>query len=88
MIIEQIIEHTITIRPLYVLYIAFGMFIAHEKLGASYYIKRAFRIKPTKKVKLLDCYPCQGFWLALIITLGNLPSAMAVYLILILIDRK
>lgn len=87
--IEHIITESLTtFKPLHVLYVSFFVFLAHEKFGASFYIKRLLRIKPSKQIKLIDCFPCQGWWVTLALTLGSVPTAVCVYLILILIDRR
>jgi len=62
-------------------------FIIHQEFNISYIIKRFFKIRVTKRIKLIDCYPCFTFWVALVVTLSPV-SAIGAYLIAILIDKK
>lgn len=53
-------------EPLWIALIWFGVFIAHYKFNAGYWIRRVFRLSQTKGYKLIDCYPCQSFWIAIL----------------------
>lgn len=61
-------------------------FIIHQKFNISYRIKRLFKIKITTEIKVLDCYPCFAFWIALAISF-NIYIAISVYLISIFYDK-
>lgn len=61
-------------------------FVLSEQIGISYWIKKLFRIKLTREIKILDCYPCFSFWVALGLSL-NLYIAIIVYFIAIKIDK-
>lgn len=65
----------------------FAGFIIHQELNFSYRVKRLFKLRVTKYVKLLDCYPCFTFWVALAITLNPI-SAIGAYLIAQILDKK
>ena len=77
----------LTIDAHQILLVAFFMFLAYYKLNIVYYIKKLFKLKLTKRVMPLDCFPCLSFWVALIVTFNPF-TAMAVYLFSALIDRK
>lgn len=65
----------------------FISFMLFHKVNIAYYIKRLFKLKQSKFYKLIDCYPCQSFWIALIITFNPI-VAIAVYFMAQTIDRK
>ena len=65
----------------------FATFFFYNKLNGIYYLKRLLKIKLTKKVMPLDCYPCTSFWITLIVTFNPI-VAMAVYMTAVIIDRK
>ena len=65
----------------------FLAFIIHQEINIAYRIKKALRIKITKQVKLIDCYPCFTFWTALIVSLDIYPAILA-YLIAVILDRR
>ena len=65
----------------------FAVYIANMKFALGYWLRRLFRIKQTKGIKLLDCVPCQSFWVALAVTL-NPVVAMAVYFMAVLSVKK
>lgn len=55
------------------------VFVLIDSLGLQTRIKRAFKIKITEHVKLIDCFPCLSFWISLIVTF-NLTTAFAVFI--------
>ena len=57
-----------------------GVFLAHYKINIGYYIRKVLKIKQTKGIKLLDCYPCQSFWVALIVTLNPLTAGIIYFM--------
>jgi len=65
----------------------FAVFIINMKFALGYWTRRLLRIKQTKGIKLLDCVPCQSFWIALAVTF-NPVVAMAVYLMAVLSVKK
>ena len=65
----------------------FLVFIFHFKLNLSYFIRKAFKLSQTKGFKLLDCFPCQSFWIALVATF-NPVIAMAVYFMAVISDKN
>ena len=65
----------------------FVAFIVHQQLNIAYRIKRLFKWSITRYRKFPDCYPCFTFWTTLIITFEPI-SAIAAYLIAVIIDRK
>ena len=65
----------------------FATFFIHQKWNVNYYIKRLLKIKLTKSVTLIDCYPCFSFWCTLLITFNPI-VAMCVYMVAVIIDRK
>lgn len=70
-----------------VLTIWFAVYIVNMKFALGYWMRWLFRIKQTKGIKLLDCLPCQSFWVALAVTF-NPVVAMAVYLMAVLSEKK
>jgi hypothetical protein len=71
----------------------FIVFVLHFKWNVGYYIRKVFKIKQTRSIKLLDCFPCQSFWVALITVFAltftiNPIIAMLVYLIAQTTDKK
>ncbi len=66
------------LQPLWIASIWFGVFIAHYKFNAGYWVRRLLRLSQTKGYKLIDCYPCQSFWIALLTTFNPL-TTMLVY---------
>jgi len=66
------------LQPLWIALVWFGVFIAHYKFNGGYWIRRVLRLSQTKGYKLIDCFPCQAFWIALLATLNPL-TAMLVY---------
>jgi hypothetical protein len=56
-------------------------------LNISYWLKRLLGLKQSKFYKLIDCYPCQSFWITLFITF-NIVTAIAVYFMAQILDRK
>lgn len=62
-------------------------FIIHQQFNIAYRLKRLFKIKVTKSIKPLDCYPCFTFWLALAISLSPI-HAMTAYVIALIIDKR
>ena len=71
----------------YVLIVWFFMFLAVFKFNLGYYLRNILRIKQTQPVKILDCFPCQSFWVALLTTFNPL-VAIAVYCLAVLTDKK
>ncbi len=76
-----------TINSVMVVLCWFAGFIIHQKFNISYRLKRLFKLKLSKEYKLIDCYPCFSFWLALGLSFNPI-TALTVYMIAILIDRK
>lgn len=58
----------------------------HQKWNIPYYIKKRIGIHPTKRIKLLDCYPCFSFWISLFCTFEPL-TASAVFFVATIIDK-
>ena len=75
------------INPTMIVLTWFAGFMIHQKFNASYRIKRLFKLKVSKEYKLIDCYPCFSFWLALGLSFSPI-TALTVYMIAIIIDRK
>lgn len=68
------------LQPLWIGFIWFGVFILHYKLNAGYYVRKILRIKQTKPVKIIDCFPCQSFWTSLIITFNPLTAVLVYFM--------
>lgn len=64
----------------------FIAYVLHFEINTGYYLRELFRLKHTKSYKLLDCFPCQAFWLSLAITLDPI-KAMLIYLISSFYDK-
>lgn len=64
----------------------FTAYILHYEINIGYYLRELFNLKHTKHYKLLDCFPCQSFWISLAITLDPI-KAMFIYLISIIYDK-
>jgi len=62
------------------LIIWFIVFLMHFKFNAGYYIREMLKIKQTRSIKLLDCFPCLVFWTALIITLNPVVAIVAYFM--------
>lgn len=58
----------------------------HQKWNIPYYIKKRIGLHVTKRVKLLDCYPCFSFWITLICTFEPL-TAIVVFFIATVLDK-
>ena len=65
----------------------FAVYIVNMKFSLKHWLCRLFRIKQTKRIKILDCLPCQSFWVALAVTF-NPVVAMAVYFMAVLSIKK
>ncbi len=71
-------------EPLYIASIWFGVFIAHYKFNGGYWIRRVLGLSQTKGYKLIECFPCQAFWIAVLLPFAitwtiNPLTAMIVY---------
>lgn len=78
---------SLDLKPIWILSIWFAVYIINMKFALGYWMRRLFRIKQTKGIKLLDCLPCQSFWVALAVTF-NPVVAMAVYFMAVLSVKK
>ena len=75
------------LKPIWILFIWFCVFISHFKLNSGYRVRQVLRIKQTRSIKVLDCFPCQSFWIALLTTF-NPVIAMAVYFMAVVTEKK
>lgn len=75
------------INPIMIVVCWFIGFMIHQKWNASYRIKKLLKLKLSKEYKLIDCYPCFSFWLALLVSLNPI-TALTVFMIAQIIDRK
>ena len=64
----------------------FIAFIIHQEWNYPYYLKNALKLDVSKYYKLIDCYPCQTFWITLLLTFSPLASILA-FLVAVIIDK-
>lgn len=69
----------------------FVSILLHFEFNLSFRIKRALKIKPTKTIKFLDCFPCFTFWTGVAIVLitrdFNIINLMAIFVIASIYDK-
>jgi len=70
-----------------ILGIWFAMYVLFIKWNIGYYIRKVFKISQTKPIKILECFPCQSFWVALVAS-SNPVVAMGVFLLAVLTQEK
>lgn len=63
-----------------------------EGIGLPVMIRNWFNIPFTKRVKLLECFPCWTFWIGVFLTLftwqiDNIHGVLAAYLIAVFYDK-
>lgn len=42
--------------------------ILDHELNFGYYVRKLLRIRISKPIKILDCFPCLSFWISIIVT--------------------
>lgn len=65
----------------------FIAYVFYHELNISYRVRRLFKLSMSKPYKLIDCYPCQSMWIALLIT-QDLYVTMLCYMIAVIIEKK
>lgn len=64
----------------------FVAFILHQELNYPFYVKKLLKLRVSKYYKLIDCYPCATFWIALLLTFSPTASILA-YFGAVIIDK-
>ena len=75
----RLIEHIQHFSIEQYIYALSFVFIMLDSIGLQTRVKRILKLKVSKQYKIIDCFPCISFWLALLITF-NLPVAFAIFL--------
>lgn len=63
------INYTFAYMTQAVITILFISLVLQESIDISTWIKIIFKIKISKRLKLIDCFPCMTFWIAVIYSL-------------------
>lgn|GEM_PF-6424636 len=75
----KLIQHILHFSIEQYIYAMSFVFIMLDSFGLQTRIKKILKLKVSEQYKLIDCFPCISFWLALLVTF-NLPVAFAIFL--------